>query len=341
MVSVDCPPSAPNDADVLASFNNPKPVARPEPAPLNKHAPHSTDDPPDDGGDFDASLAEGMESLLRQLAGDHPPGPMPGTTSTSTSDSAKGKKPELSAEEEERAFQQAIEMLLSNEGMAALGLSDEKGGKPPIPNPKTAPKPTSRGPASDSKPTNGSDTKPDVSAFEETIRKAMESLNSAGDKPAGGAGGPSDPADLAKLLASLGNDPNLDLEGDDELSGILDGMMGQLMTREVLEEPMSELASKVSTTLIIILRDADFQYPEYLASPPADLPPSELATYKEQYALVKKIVDTFRKPGYSDDRDGKEIARLVGEMQDLGGPPKEIMGDLPEGFVSFARGRRT
>lgn len=57
--------------------------------------------------------------------------------------------------------------------------------------------------------------------------------------------------------------------------------------------------------------------------------------YKEQYALVKKIVDTFRKPGYSDDRDGKEIARLVGEMQDLGGPPKEIMGDLPEGFVSF------
>jgi hypothetical protein len=24
----------------------------------------------------------------------------------------------------------------------------------------------------------------------------------------------------------------------------------------------------------------------------------------------------------------------VGEMQDLGGPPSEIMGDLPEGFVS-------
>lgn len=55
--------------------------------------------------------------------------------------------------------------------------------------------------------------------------------------------------------------------------------------------------------------------------------------YRQQYAIVQKIVDTFRKPGYSDDKDGKEIAKLVGEMQDLGGPPQEIMGDLPEGFV--------
>jgi peroxin-19 len=46
-------------------------------------------------------------------------------------------------------------------------------------------------------------------------------------------------------------------------------------------------------------------------------------------------VDTFRKPGYSDDNDGKEIVRMVGEMQELGGPPTEIMGELPEGFVSL------
>jgi peroxin-19 len=46
-------------------------------------------------------------------------------------------------------------------------------------------------------------------------------------------------------------------------------------------------------------------------------------------------VDTFRKPGYSDDKDGKEIVRMVGEMQELGGPPTEIMGELPEGFVSL------
>jgi hypothetical protein len=60
----------------------------------------------------------------------------------------------------------------------------------------------------------------------------------------------------------------------------------------------------------------------------------DLERYSQQHKLVSSIVATFQKPDYSDERDGKTIARLVGEMQDLGGPPQEIMGDLPEGFVS-------
>jgi hypothetical protein len=35
------------------------------------------------------------------------------------------------------------------------------------------------------------------------------------------------------------------------------------------------------------------------------------------------------------------VARLVGEMQDLGGPPKEVMGDMPEGLVSSVRPGRS
>jgi peroxin-19 len=228
-------------------------------------------------------------------------------------------------------------MMLSTEGMAAMGLNDKQSSSSSSKSkPSTSSASTGKKEATSTQ-TDGN-SKADVSAFEETIRKAMESLNSAGGPsvPGAGGGGPSDPAELAKLLAQLGNDPNLDLEGDDELSGILDGMMGQLMTREVLEEPLSELASKVSLTSDQIKGDVlTIQYPEYLASPPKDLPSSELEKYRAQYALVQKIVDTFRKPGYSDDKDGKEIARLVGEMQDLGGPPGEIMGELPEGFVSI------
>lgn len=202
-----------------------------------------------------------MESLLRQLAGDNPPGPMPGSTSTApsgppTSSSAPGgnvngrNQPPLSAEEEEKAFQRAIEMMLSKEGLDALGLDEGGDRKPPLsPSGIKQERPTSPSSSSNSKSKARSQpTRPEVSSFEDTIKKAMESLNTAGDKKPGstGAGGPDDPADLARLLAQLGNDPNLDLEGDDELSGILDGMMGQLMTREVLEEPMAELASKVS-----------------------------------------------------------------------------------------------
>lgn len=60
----------------------------------------------------------------------------------------------------------------------------------------------------------------------------------------------------------------------------------------------------------------------------------DLEKYRQQHKLVQQILAVFKRPNYSDDVDGKEVARLVGEMQDLGGPPNEIMGDLPEGFVS-------
>jgi peroxin-19 len=79
---------------------------------------------------------------------------------------------------------------------------------------------------------------------------------------------------------------------------------------------------------------ADTQYPSYLDSPPAGTNPADLEKYKQQFKIVSSILDTFQKPGYTDEKDGHEVARLVGEMQDLGGPPPEIMGDLPEGFVS-------
>ena len=255
--------------DVLASFNQPAESKPAQPVPTSTQSGTSSSEASrpkasvEDGDeeDFEASLVEGMESLLRQLAGDNPPGPMAGTTNIKPG--ARGDRKGLSADEEEKAFQRAIEMMLSKEGIDALGLDDldGEGGKPLLPPSLNSENPTSTSTSSSSKPSansalnaNGSSSsnsgRPDPASFEETIRKAMESLNTAGERKPGtsdGMGGmPSDPAELAKLLAQLGNDPNLDLEGDDELSGILDGMMGQLMTREVLEEPMSELASKVS-----------------------------------------------------------------------------------------------
>lgn len=60
--------------------------------------------------------------------------------------------------------------------------------------------------------------------------------------------------------------------------------------------------------------------------------------YRKQHKLVQQILETFKRPGYTDEVDGKEVAKLVGEMQDLGGPPNEIMGELPDGFVSFLLG---
>jgi peroxin-19 len=290
-------------SDVLASFNKPaqssaststrEAAVPPKSSTLN----HSSGD---DDEDFEASLADGMESLLRQLAGDHPPGPMPDLPPSSSSaldPSNSTPLGELSPEEEEKAWQKALEMMLSGEGLEALGIAPNSPA-PPLPS-SSAPRPQQA-------------DKPD---FDETIRRTMESLRSpASSSSIPPAGGP----DLSALLSQLGIDGDGG-EGDDDISGLLDGMMAQLMTKEVLEEPMGELAAK---------------YPAYLADPPKDISKEDMDKYRKQSDLVKRIVAIFGKSGYSDAQDGKEVARLVGEMQDLGGPPKEVMGDLPEGFVS-------
>ncbi|WVF69141.1 hypothetical protein IAT40_003915 [Kwoniella sp. CBS 6097] len=373
--------------DVLASFNAPKQPAAPASVSMpSSSGPFSA--PPagasvsaaelNPGGgdeeDFEASLMEGMESLLRQLAGDHPPGPMAGpgpgpssapqqsssisgpgqaATTASTGDGSGQSGDGMSGEAEEEAWKKAVEMVLSGEGLAALGL-DEEGSNQGQSKGKgksrsTATATNGNAPASPSTP-GGNDGATGAggskSSYEETLKRTLDSLNTAGTKPAsnprsGSGSGAGGQPDLASLLASLGGDPdllkNLDLaglggeggdgdgEGDDDgdLADVLEGMMSQLMTKEVLEEPMTELASK---------------YPPYLASPPSGTSTADIEKYKAQYVLVQRILSVFAKSDYSDEKDGKEIAGLVSEMQDLGGPPKEVMGDMPDGFDLGAMG---
>lgn len=229
---------------MLASFNNkpPAPATAPSSAPPNLPSAEASGG---DDEDFEASLVEGMESLLRQLAGDHPPGPMPdlapgeqlldgkGKPAGPRAGTATGKPKDMSAEEEEAAWQKAIDTLLSGEGLSALGLEDKKGKSRAAPNAGAGP---------------GTASAAGDASFEETIRKTMESLNAGGEASKSSGKTP----DLAELLKQLSENPGAldglgegDEDGDDPLGGLLDGMMSQLMTREILEEPMSELASKV------------------------------------------------------------------------------------------------
>lgn len=257
-------------ADVLASFNKPTTAAPQTPGPSSSRPrggsadTNLADASPQaarvgaggaDEEDFEASLVEGMESLLRQLAGDHPPGPAPGETKIDGVASRSAAGPGgpagtsgLSPAEEEEAWQKALEMMLSGEGLSALGIdpaSAMAGAK------GSGALATAGGPSQSNAPPRpaGQPGAADQPSFEETIRRTMESLKTGGEGSRAAASG--EASDLAKLLEQLGSDPSL-LDGlgngdGDELGGLLDGMMSQLMTKEVLEEPMAELASKVSS----------------------------------------------------------------------------------------------
>lgn len=236
--------------DVLESFQSSRPSAstlQREASLTSSTQPRPSTPPPEETDeDFEASLMQGMESLLRQLAGDYPPGVMPdieGDGSPKPTDprmaGSRSVEPSpLSGEAEEAAWQNAVNTLLSGEGLAALGMDVSRSSRD---KEKASSKPP---------PLNGTAPKP---SYEDTLRKTLESLKSAGQNTGASSSAAKDGQnDIASLFASLGGDPDLlkgmnlgEEGGEEDFEGILEGMMAQLMTKEVLEEPMSELAVKV------------------------------------------------------------------------------------------------
>lgn len=145
-------------------------------------------------------------------------------------------------------------------------------------------------------------------AFQKSLREATERLHKS-DAELQADSQPGDD-ELAALLES----------GDDsELQKLLEGMMGQLMSKEVLYEPLKELNDK---------------FPSYLASNRDKLSASDLARYEAQQACASQIIDVFNDTGYRDDNPEMttKIIALMNKMQEHGAPPAEIMGELPPGL---------
>ncbi|KAF8754528.1 Pex19 protein family [Rhizoctonia solani] len=167
---------------------------------------------------------------------------------------------------------------------------------------------------------NREETNPDApdSEFQRTIRQAMDKLKSSdesarasgsGSGPGSGLGlgGGGEGDDFAEFLKQLSQGGDGNEEG---LQGMIEGMMGQLMGKEILYEPLVEMNEK---------------FPGYFAEHP-NLPEEDMKRYKSQQAIVKQLVEIYQKPDYSDDdkETGKEVLRLMNEMQELGSPPTEL-----------------
>ncbi|GAA5983093.1 hypothetical protein JCM11641_004910 [Rhodosporidiobolus odoratus] len=155
-----------------------------------------------------------------------------------------------------------------------------------------------------------------------TADAAAESSRTAGQ---GGDAG------MATMLAQLAGMPDLgNMDGSDEgMQGMLDEMMQQLMSRDMLYDPLKELSDK---------------YPAYLAEHASSLPPGDLERYNKQNDIVCAIVEKFEEPGadaqppYSPEEEENRskrteaVVELVAKMNECGAPPPEIMGEMPPGM---------
>ncbi|KAI0655044.1 Pex19 protein family-domain-containing protein [Cubamyces menziesii] len=300
--------------DVLEQFNAPpKPAAKPAPASAaatsqtpptkgtSSTGPASQQKKPDPFGldglddDFARELTKGMESLFRDIA--------QGAGLEDIPDLAKVEEG-TTDEERAKAFQAAWEAMLV-EGMNGSMSAEDVGAK---------------GKAAESAPSASSSSEP-ADSFQESIKKMMDKLKES-DRKADEATVKEE--DLDNIFSRLASEVE-GTESEEELQGLLENMMSQLMSKEVLYEPLKELNDK---------------YPSYLKDNASKMSAEDHKRYTSQSKVVAQIVAIFESTNNTDEdtQARMKVVELMQEMQEYGSPPSEIMGPLPPGLDLGADG---
>ncbi|KZT06690.1 Pex19-domain-containing protein [Laetiporus sulphureus 93-53] len=302
-------------ASTTSSSSGPRTSKSPQPSTSTST---NTAEPLDFGADFEKELAAGMASLFREISTDAGLDP----------DALKVEEGDGEMTEEERnrreAFQAAWERMLV-EGMDGamdveelVGTSEGKGkGR------ETDLGADAMGSdGAEEKAGNGNGGAVPEDDFQASIRKAMDKLKESDSNLQADTEGSLD--DLVQKLTA-GIDLGSGGESDEELQKMLENMMTQLMSKDILYEPLKEMHVK---------------FPDYLKDNEAKISPEDKKRYLSQQTATAKIVAIFENPSYSETNQGMnaQITTLMNEMQSYGAPPAEIMGPLPPNFDLDADG---
>ena len=96
------------------------------------------------------------------------------------------------------------------------------------------------------------------------------------------------------------------------MAGMLDKLVGQLLSKDVMLEPIRHLHA---------------EFPRYLESNRASLKPADRERYTKQQALVAQILASYEEA----PDDTERVATLMQQMQQYGAPPAEIAGPAADG----------
>ncbi|CAL8471380.1 g10922 [Coccomyxa elongata] len=126
-------------------------------------------------------------------------------------------------------------------------------------------------------------------------------------------------AEEASSQSSAGQRPEEQMgTGEGDLDGsfasLADSIMQQLLSKDVLYQPMKDIGAK---------------YPAWLAARRNTLPPEELKRYEAQYKYIRQICALYE----DDPNNFSQLFALIQEMQACGQPPEEIVQDLAPGLA--------
>ncbi|GFO15952.1 peroxisomal biogenesis factor 19 [Plakobranchus ocellatus] len=160
-----------------------------------------------------------------------------------------------------------------------------------------------------------------AAAFAETVEQALSGLNLNAENLQGDPNQQELWEQLAETFgAGAEGMPGAGLEGAEEglgaVSGMFQGMVKQLLSKELLYQPLKEVSEK---------------YKEYLKDHP-DLPGEKLTQYRAQLEIIEKVVEHLDGESSWHSLEEKNarfevLLDLLQRMHELGNPPTEVVGE--------------
>ncbi|TPX59963.1 hypothetical protein SpCBS45565_g07621 [Spizellomyces sp. 'palustris'] len=279
--------------DVLDDFTAPPPIVQPAVSSASGASSASADTGFDD--DFARQLASNMEHLFKESFGEEGESANPEINNAMSKLLDTFKELQVASEPAQSSQQQ----------QPSLSRDAPNSERTP------APKPTQQ------------------KSFQETIAQTMHKLRDSSDKVEQQV---AEDAKLASLTGGMSEEAMeqmmKELEGmmsSGDFDGMFGGLMDQLMSKELLYEPMKDLATK---------------YPQWLAANESKLSLEELEKYRRQHEYIVEIVHIYdaSTTAETSEEDGKRVADLMQKMQECGNPPDEILQELAPGLEIGADG---
>ncbi|KAJ0243712.1 Peroxisome biogenesis protein 19-2 [Hirschfeldia incana] len=104
-----------------------------------------------------------------------------------------------------------------------------------------------------------------------------------------------------------------DLTGSQDLESIVDTMMQQLLSKDILHEPMKEIGAR---------------YPKWLEEHESSLSKDDFERYSRQYELIKELNSVYE----NEPNNSSKIMEIMQKMQECGQPPSDIVQEMDPGF---------
>ncbi|KAL0027343.1 hypothetical protein WJX79_002388 [Trebouxia sp. C0005] len=106
----------------------------------------------------------------------------------------------------------------------------------------------------------------------------------------------------------------------EDMSGLVDGIMHQLLAKDVLYQPIQEIGAR---------------YPQWLADHRGKLSPEDLERYSQQFEHIQQISQLYEQ----EPDNFPKLINLLQQMQACGQPPQEIVDEMAPGLQFDAQGQ--